>query len=67
MTTNSESSNPLTSAGTSSTGAGNDPQEVTRQEADQLKAHAQSAASDVAGTAKDEAHAVQHEAMAQAK
>ncbi len=65
MTTNSESSNPA--APRRAAGTDSDPKEATRHEADRLKGQAQSAASDVAATAKDEARAVQNETMDQVK
>src|SRR5690625_4334586 len=54
MTTNSESSNPTASPGTAAAGPNTDAKEAARHESDRLKGHAQSAASDVAGTAQDE-------------
>lgn len=67
MTTNSESSTPLTTSKNVTSETGSETKQATRDEADRLKHHAQSAASDLSHTAKHEAQSVQDEAMAQAK
>ena len=67
ITTNPESSNPTVTPVTAAPNSNTDAKEATCQEADRLKGQAQSAAGNVAGTAKDEARAVQNAAMDQAK